>query len=231
MPYDRQVDYLSRSKQLIERQAGRIVSFRSPELRIGKDTVRALEATGFEIDCSVAPQRFDGPFSYGTLNKLNWLVAPRMPYFLSYESPFRPGGSTIFEIPVSALVAPYIATFMRIAPRAFSLIERLLFAEASITNRPVVFLFHPDDCIYDTLRVSYSLRDGVLTKLREGVRQRWKTRNLGLNAIRLMERSLEKARAFGFEFTTVKMYRDLCLQERHLSEGRAPGFGEGRLHE
>ena len=209
MPYDTQVEYLVKSKGLIEHEAGRIVSFRSPELRIGKATVRALEAAGFEIDCSVAPQRCDGPFSYGTLNKLNWLFAPRKPYFLSYESPFRPGRSKIFEVPLSALIAPYIATLMRIAPGAFSILEAFLFGEARITDRPLVFLIHPDDCMYEELSVSYSFRDGILLNLREGVRQRWKTRNLGLSALGLMARSFRKAREHGFEFVTVRAYRDI----------------------
>jgi hypothetical protein len=213
LPYQQQVDYLARSKRLIEREAGRITTFRSPELRVGKDTVRALEATGFEIDSSVASQRFDGPFSYGTLNKLNWLLAPRRPYFLSYDSPFRSGDSKVLEIPVSALIAPYIATFMRIAPGAFSWLENLLFAEAKLTKKPIVFLFHPDDCMYEKMRASYSFRDGILTKLREGIRQQLKTRNLGLNGLRLMELSLKKARDYGFEFVTAKTYREICLSE------------------
>lgn len=212
MPYEKQVDYLVRSKRLIEREAGEIVSFRSPELRIGRDTVRALDEAGFEIDSSVSSQRFDGPFSYGTLNKLNWLSAPRAPYLLSHKSPFRPGGSRIFEIPVSALVAPYIGTFMRIAPGAFSLLERILFAEARVRGQPLVFLFHPDECMDETLNVKCSLKDGVLVYLREGVRQQWKTKNLGDEALRLMGKTLGKARRRGFRFVSLREYRDICLE-------------------
>jgi hypothetical protein len=39
-----------------------------------------LIQTGHRIDSSVASQRFDFFLSFGSLNKLNWLTAPRRPY-------------------------------------------------------------------------------------------------------------------------------------------------------
>ena len=98
MPLEEQIEKLSHSKKIIEKVAGRVKSFRSPELRINSDTVKALEKTGFSIDSSVSSQRFDGPLSYGTSMKLNWLNAPRGPYTPSRHNPFRKGKSNILEI-------------------------------------------------------------------------------------------------------------------------------------
>ena len=56
---------LEKAKGAIEPVAGRITSFRAPALRINKDTVGALEATGFSSDSSIASQRFDDPLTNG----------------------------------------------------------------------------------------------------------------------------------------------------------------------
>jgi peptidoglycan/xylan/chitin deacetylase (PgdA/CDA1 family) len=209
MPYVRQVEYLRKAKRVIENEAGPIVSFRSPELRIGKDTVRALEETGFEIDCSIASQRFDGPMSYGSYNKLKWLLAPRRPYYLSYKSPFRPGCSSIFEIPVSALVLPYIGTFMRMSPKLFRALEITLFREVSHTNRPLVFLFHPNECIWGKPKERNRFSKGLVEKLRDEIKGDLKIRNLGIPAIGILEKTLKRAREKGFEFVSVKEFREI----------------------
>jgi len=219
MTLERQVEYLDRAKRLIEPIAGRITVFRSPELRIGADTVKALEETGFEVDSSVASQRFDGPLSYGTVTKLKWLRAPRRPYRMSRESPFRSGDSKVLEVPVSAFGAPYIGTLMRVSPAVFTSVEKTLMIEAKRTNKPLVFIFHPTECIEEKLTNQYSIRDGVLTVLRDGFRQRLKQRNLGAAAIGLMERTFTKAVEQGFEFVTVGQYRDIWC--RHAADRAA----------
>jgi len=96
-------------------------------LRINEDTVRALEKTGFKTDSSVASQRFDGPFTFGSKKKLKWLLAPRRPYMISYDSVVKEGNSNILEIPISALFIPFIGTTMRISPLVTKMLRKFLF--------------------------------------------------------------------------------------------------------
>jgi len=110
LSYQEQVEDLRRAKKAIERIAGTIEAFRAPAARINRDTVKALEETGFRTDSSVSSQRFDGPLSFGSRKKIQWLFAPRLPYHLSYESPFREGDSGILEVPISAYLLAYVGS-------------------------------------------------------------------------------------------------------------------------
>ena len=147
LSYEEQLNDLKKAKAIIEGVAGKIVSFRAPALRINEDTVRALEETGFRTDSSVCSQRFDGPFTFGSKRKLKWLFAPRRPYMLSYDSVIKNGDSNILEIPISAFFLPYIGTSMRIAPKLIKILQKLLFFESQKTGKPIVFLFHPNECL------------------------------------------------------------------------------------
>ena len=208
LSYNKQVEYLLKSKRIIENIAGTIVSFRSPELRIGKNTVKALETSGFKIDSSIASQRFDGPFSYGTKEKLKWMIAPRKPYYLSYESPFKRGKSKILEIPISALIIPYIGTTMRIMPSIIKLIQKILFYEAK-QEKPIVFLFHPNECLEVTHVERTRSANGFLSIFRDTVRQELKLINLGNNAIDLLEKIIKSAKNAGFHFVSIKHYSEI----------------------
>ncbi len=125
--YEEQLEELKRAKKVIEDVAGRTESFRAPMLRINEDTVRALEKTGFKTDSSVASQRFDGPFTFGSKKKLKWLLAPRRPYMISYDSVVKEGNSDILEIPISALFIPFIGTTMRMSPLVTKMLRKFLF--------------------------------------------------------------------------------------------------------
>ena len=182
-------------------------TFKSPELRIGLDTPKALSQTGFNIDCSVASQRFDGPFSFGSLTKLNWLKSPRKPYMMDIENPFKAGNSNILEIPISSLIFPYIGTMMRIKPRLFSMFENIILQESKITGKPAVFIFHPNECIKETKLTNNRIDKSRLGYLRETYRQNLKMSNLGINAVKLMDKTLRKAKALDFEFVSAKTYR------------------------
>lgn len=217
LPYDKQVEYLSKSKKIIEDVSGRIESFRSPELRINKETVKALEVTGFKIDSSVASQRFDGPFSFGTKEKMKWLFAPRKPYYLSYNSPFTRGESKILEIPISALIIPYIGTTMRIMPSMIKVIQKMLFYEAKSGDKPIVFVFHPNECLDFTLVERTKSAQGISSIFRDTVRQKLKLMNMGKTAIKLMEEIIKDAKNKGFVFMSVEEYKMLYvgLERRH----------------
>jgi hypothetical protein len=189
---------------LIESLAGPIESFRAPALRINDDTIRALKAARFRSDSSVCPQRFDGPFSFGSRRKLKWLVAPRKPFYLDSDS-------SLLEIPISALILPFIGTMMRISPSVTKYLGNLLVLESRMTGKPLVFLFHPNECIEPSGSISTTRRTSNPVKyfFADYLRQRLKLRNLGGNAIRLMDNLLSEAERSGAQFMTASAYRKL----------------------
>jgi len=213
LSYDRQVKILQKAKRIIEDAGAKVKAFRAPEARINKDTVKALETTGFTTDSSVCPQRFDGPFSYGFWKKTKWLVAPRKPYFLSYSSTVRRGNSNILEIPISALIFPFIGTTMRISPTVTRMLQRVLFFESKKTNRPIVFLFHPNECLDLFPEKQLKSRRWSNRKIRnwfaDDIRTRLKLRNMGEKAIKLLSEILSIAKKEGFEFKSVTSYRQI----------------------
>ncbi|MFP4559043.1 MAG: polysaccharide deacetylase family protein [Archaeoglobaceae archaeon] len=209
LSYEEQVSDLLKAKNVIEDAAGRIEAFRAPALRINEDTVRALEETGFKTDSSICSQRFDGPFTFGSRKKLKWLFASRRPYMLSYDSLTTPGRSKVLEVPISAFVLPYIGTMMRITPWMTKNLQKVLFFESRRTGKPLVFLFHPNECI--------TVNGGVTTERRASnyfgylfadlLRQRLKLRNLGRRSLRLLDDVLGRASQHELEFISVGDYR------------------------
>jgi hypothetical protein len=201
LSYDEQVSALKRAKKAIEPVAGRIESFRAPSLRINSDTAKALQDIGFTSDSSVCPQRFDGPFTFGSKKKLKWLFSPRKSYFLEKTG--------VLEIPISALFCPYIGTTMRVSPSILKLLQKVIFFESKHTNKPVVFLFHPNECL--------DLRGDIIATRRSNnpikhffadqLRQKLKLRNLGSNALSLMDEVIKTAKKNDFEFITAREYR------------------------
>lgn len=210
LSYEDQLSELLKAKKAIEPMARKITSFRAPALRINQFTVKALEDSGFSTDSSIAPQRFDGPLTFGSKKKLKWLYAPRKPYFLSYESPTNRGNSKIFEIPISAMILPFIGTTMRVSPTLTKVLKKGLFAESKLTGKPIVFLFHPNECL------DAKEKEDVITTRRSNnpiehlfadvIRQRLKLNNLGESSIKLLDEILKSAREYGFEFVCAREY-------------------------
>jgi peptidoglycan/xylan/chitin deacetylase (PgdA/CDA1 family) len=211
LSFEEQVAQLKIAKSAIEPVAGNITSFRAPALRINSETVRALEKTGFTTDSSVASQRFDGPMTFGSKEKLQWLHAPRNPYYISYDSPVKPGNSNVLEIPISAALFPLIGTTMRVSPTLTRILKKYIFYEAAKTEKPVVFLFHPNECldingeIVTTRRASGTF-EYIFADL---IRQRLKLRNLGKVSVRLLDEVLKSAKEYGFEFVSSREYRKI----------------------
>jgi peptidoglycan/xylan/chitin deacetylase (PgdA/CDA1 family) len=210
LSYEKQVECLEKTKNIIENESNCIVkSFRAPEARINEDTIRALEKCGFTSDSSVASQRFDGPFSYGFRKKIFWLYAPRMPYHPSFTSTTQVGESKILEIPISALIFPFIGTTMRITPLLTRMLRRILFTEARFTNKPIVFLTHPNECL-DIYEFSEAERRNQMTKNRnflvDDVKSKIKLRNIGIHSVELIEEIIKSAKLEGFEFITASSY-------------------------
>lgn len=208
LSYNEQVNELEKAKSAIEPIAGKISSFRAPALRVNEYTVRALEDTGFTTDSSVCSQRFDGPFTFGAKEKMKWLGAPRLPYRLSYDSITKEGNSDILEIPISAAVFPFIGTTMRISPRITKFIGKFLFKESAKTGKPIVFLFHPNECLDIEERVISTCRtkNPINYLFADLIRHRLKLLNMGVPSLKLLDKIFSDAKKFGFEFITVDDY-------------------------
>ncbi|MBN2863647.1 MAG: polysaccharide deacetylase family protein [Bacteroidales bacterium] len=213
-----QIRHLSESKNLLEGISGReVISFRAPALRTNKYTGLALVETGYKVDSSVASTRFDAFMSFGSSKKLKWLTAPRVPYRTRRDDLTKKGEDGVIEIPLSATFFPYVGTTMRIFPRLTSLQHNLLNLETKrINNKPIVFDIHPNEFIDESEGERYIERrsKGILSYLiKDLLRSRLKTNNLGTRAIPLYKKEIEFFLNEGYIFTTVQ---DYCIQNKLL---------------
>lgn len=205
-----QVDHLSRSKNMLEDICGQeVISFRAPALRVNQYTPTALEITGFKTDSSIAPQRMDMFLSFGSKEKLKWLGAPRAPYFTKPDDLSRKGDGSIFEIPVSSFLLPYAGTIMRISPTILKSVRSVLNFESSVTDRPLVFIIHPNELIDETIDVVKITRraKGYLSYLLgDKLRYHLKLKNLGSKAFPLLIDQLEYFKKHQYVFITARDY-------------------------
>ncbi|MFO7659660.1 MAG: polysaccharide deacetylase family protein [Candidatus Cloacimonadaceae bacterium] len=210
LSYHEQVKQLTKAKALLEDISGtEVISFRAPALRVNEFTPKALEDTGFEIDSSISSQRADGILSFGALRKLNRLIAPRIPYFTGRHCLAQKGNSQIYEIPISAMVFPYIGTFMRIYPILTKMLREFLHLESSGTGKPVNFLIHPNECILEDDEDTVARRSDNPVKylLAEKFRTYLKQKNLGEKTLQLYKEQLEYFQAKGYSFCTLAQYK------------------------
>ncbi|MFI5219329.1 MAG: polysaccharide deacetylase family protein [Bacteroidia bacterium] len=210
MPFKKQVEHLRISKQLLEDLAGmEVISFRAPALRVNRDTPVALAETGFKIDSSVASQRFDMFLSFGGIKKLKWLTAPRKPYRTKQDNLFERGKGPLVEVPLTALLFPYVGTTMRIFPVITKLQRNLLHNETSYTGKPLVFDIHPNEFLNEETeeRVITRRSDNIISFLFADVlRGKLKIKNLGKAAIPLYEEMINWYVKRNYKFITVKEY-------------------------
>ena len=203
LPPEEQLSHLKQSKQILENIIGEeVVSFRAPAARVDKKFPHI-----FKIDSSVSSQRMDMMFSFGALKKLNWLFAPRCSYFVKEDNIFRKGDSEVLEMPISAMVFPYIGTFMRIAPALNRMTRRMLYWETLCNGRQFVFLTHPNEFIDEDRETTEIERRGsnyISYLLGDVLRHKLKVKNLGAKALPLYERELAFFQEKGFEFLTCK---------------------------
>lgn len=144
------------------------------------------------------------------ISSYKWLVAPRFPYYASYDSVVNKGDSKILELPISALVFSYIGTTMRVSPVILRYLEKILFAESIMTHKPLVFLFHPNECLDAKSNVSPARRGGNMVEYIFGdvIRRELKIQNLGMRAVKLIDEVIKRAKVKGFEFESVQEYRE-----------------------
>ncbi|MBO7089198.1 MAG: polysaccharide deacetylase family protein [Lentisphaeria bacterium] len=210
MSYEQQLDHLRTAKAILEDIAGEeVVSFRSPALRVNKDTPRALIEAGFRFDSSVAPQRMDMFMSLGSKGKLQWFGAPRTPYATREDNLARRGNAPITEVPVSSFGLPYIGTMMRISPFLNRMTRTFLCWETRKTDKGINFLIHPNELITEEdlhLKTEKRASIHVAYLLSDVLRRRLKQRNLGESAVRLFEREIKFWKNKEYEFKRIKDY-------------------------
>jgi peptidoglycan-N-acetylglucosamine deacetylase len=210
MPFEKQKRHLEESKKLLEDISGQeVISFRAPALRVNKDTPRALTEAGYKIDSSVASQRFDFFLSFGSLKKLNWFLAPRMPYPTAPDSLFKRGPGPILEIPLSALFFPYVGTTMRAFPCLTAIQRRSIHIETTLNGKPVVFDVHPNEFIDESNQprlIERRSKSYTTYLLKDLLRSNLKGKNLGPGAIHLYELEINFFKNRDYQFTTLKDY-------------------------
>jgi peptidoglycan/xylan/chitin deacetylase (PgdA/CDA1 family) len=207
---DRQVDHLKRAKDILEQISGEeIITFRAPALRVNKHTPEALIETGFKIDSSIPSQRFDLFFSFGSLKKMKWILAPRKPYFTKEKNLGRRGNSSLLEVPLSALFIPYIGTIMRISPFATAIIRTILKSESKINLKPIVFDIHPNEFLEEKTedrKIERRSNNLFHYLVKDIIRSKLKARNLGKKAVPLFKKEIDSFLHSGFNFTSIKEY-------------------------
>lgn len=218
MPFKKQVEHLRDSKHLLEDISGHeVISFRAPALRVNADTAKALIETGYKIDSSVASQRFDMFLSFGGLKKLNWLTAPRQPYYVSEANLFNKGKSDLIEVPLSAMMLPYVGTTMRIMPTLTAAQRSILAAESKRTGKPIVFIVHPNEFIDESdeeRKIQNRSSNPVSYFLQDYVRSNLKVKNLGKPGLEIYDREISAFKKKDFRFVTIKNY----VEELNLSK-------------
>lgn len=210
MPFEKQRKHLGETKKRLEDISGHeVISFRSPALRVNGDTANALIETGYKIDSSVASQRFDFFLSFGGGTKLNWLTAPRKPYKTAPENIFKKGNGPLIEVPLSAMILPYLGTTMRIFPGITSVQRSLINLESSKTGKPVVFDIHPNEFIDESdiqRKISRRSENSVSYFMQDWLRSRLKVKNLGPDARPLYEKQIEYFKNRNYTSVTIREY-------------------------
>jgi len=202
--------HLREAKAILEDISGcEVISFRAPAIRVNSNTPIALAETGFKIDSSIASQRLDFIFSFGTRHKLKWIFAPRRPYFTSQFNLARKGTSQIMEFPINAVGLPYVGTFMRISPEVSKLIRFLLHTESRFKGIPVNFIIHPNELIEEEIEcgdIQRRAKSYISYLFADKLRYWLKLKNLGSKAIPLLESQLAYFNKRNYLSTTLKNY-------------------------
>ena len=143
LPYNEQLFRIERATKILESFVGKVTAFRAPGARISAITLKILENSGYIADSSISSQRFDLASS-NTNPKL--LLAPRCPYHPKESDAYRKGSLNIWEIPISAIVLPFISGTLSVFGLRFMkrFFDRL-YKESQRTGKPIVYLIHPTE--------------------------------------------------------------------------------------
>ncbi len=149
MPEAMQRTYIEEATRKLEGVVGSpILSFRSPRVKTSAQTLRLLGEHGYLADSSVCSQRID--FVSSNLINKGWIFAPRQPYHPHRDNAFKRGDLPIWEVPISAMVMPFISTALRVFGLAFmKAFFKRLYAESRRNGKPIVYLVHPTEFLGD----------------------------------------------------------------------------------
>ncbi len=210
MPLKTQAEHLKKSKALLEDISGQeVITFRAPALRINENTPRALIEAGFKIDSSIASQRMDMFFSFGSRNKLSWIFAPRSVYNTCIDTLARKGNSDLIEVPLKSYFLPFNSTFMRISPLLHKGLIYCAFLENKITHSPLVFLIHPNEFIDEsskTRQINRRSKYYLNYLVKDVIRGKLKVKNLGNKSYELYLQMILLLNKNNFTFVTIKDY-------------------------
>jgi hypothetical protein len=101
---------------------------------------------------------------------------------------------------------------MRVHPPLFRIVEKILFSESKLTSKPLVFIFHPNECLdcqensSEKIIIERRSKSYLEYVFADKLRQNLKLKNLGINAIKLHEESLKKGKEHGFNFIRISEY-------------------------
>ena len=213
MPFKKQKKHLVEAKKILEDITGNeVISFRAPALRVNGDTTRALIETGFLIDSSISSQRFDFFFSFGSREKFKFLTSPRLPYKTSVKELNKIGDGPLVEVPVSAIILPYIGPSLRAFSFPTKILRNLLIWENKLNGKPIVFYSHPPEFLderdefLERKEISRRVNSYFEFLIRDWLKTKIKHKNLGTNAFHLLERELASLEYHDFSFLTLKEY-------------------------
>jgi len=215
--FHKQKELLERSKKTLEDISGNeVISFRAPALRVNEFTPKALKAAGYKIDSSISPQRADMFFSFGALRKINRLWASRKPGYVKPNDLTKRGNFPVFEIPISALILPYIGTTLRISPFIIRYLRNILNFETSYRGNPINFLIHPNEMIKESNNdlVHRRSNNPISYLFAEKIRRGLKLVNLGSKALNLYAEHLTYFVKENYHFVTCKEYYESWLKPR-----------------
>ncbi|MFA6661098.1 MAG: polysaccharide deacetylase family protein [Bacilli bacterium] len=210
LSYQEQSEHLKQSKRILEDAIGEaIVSFRAPALRVNDHTPRALVDNDYLIDSSVASQRFDFMMSFGAKSKLKWLTAPRRVYKTKDSDLSKMGSDGVIEVPLSALIIPYVGTVMRISPILTKGIRAILNYEQRLFPSQIVFDIHPNEMIEESDRERSITRRSssyIQYVLADVVRSKMKIKNLGDRCTPIYIDNIRYFRDKGYRSVSLKHY-------------------------
>jgi peptidoglycan/xylan/chitin deacetylase (PgdA/CDA1 family) len=147
MPEPMQREYIQEATKKVKAVVNDpLISFRSPRVKTSACTLRLLSENGYLADSSVCSQRVDLVSS--NLVNTGWIYAPRKPYHPDPRHAFKRGDLPLWEVPVSAMVIPFISNALNVLGLPMmKVFFRLLYAESKRTGKPIVYLGHPTEFI------------------------------------------------------------------------------------
>lgn len=210
LDYKEQLADLLESKKILEDIINfPVISFRAPALRVNTFTSQALIKSGFLIDSSISPQRFDLFLSFGNKYKFKRLFSPRKTYFTKEHSLFQRGNSPLIEVPLTSFFYPYVGNLLRLHPKLSILIRNIFYYESILFKKPIVFYMHPHEFLNGNetlIETNRRVKNYVSFLLADKLRRKLKLKNLGEMAFSLLERELSFFSKNDYNFITIRSY-------------------------